>query len=211
MSSFVIPECDMFYRMIRITRTGRDTPGSRRLALRNFEVFGRLLEGDNEVIVNLDQERPLNGVIQFLGDECGGNVCGKDVVYVMGNAEAYGSVWYATDQSSGSYISVDEPDQWLILDFKCFRVSPTGYLVQSWNLRSLVIEASDDGLEWTEIDRREDVSYSVLRFEPCTFEIGDVCDFHRWFRMRQIRSNWDWDNKLWVRRFDLFGRVDPPI
>ena len=62
-------------------------------------------QGDNEVVLDLDQERPLNGIIGFLSDECG-SLCGKDAICAIGNQESYAWAFYATDQSSGPYYSL---------------------------------------------------------------------------------------------------------
>jgi hypothetical protein len=57
--------------------------------------------------------------------------------------------------TDSSFWSEDEPGQWICLDFKTLTIEPTHYTIWELPLKSWVVEASDDGGSWMEIDRHE--------------------------------------------------------
>ena len=101
-------------------------------------------------------------MIAHLTRECSGNVHDKGIVNV-----AAGSVYDSSchpknvvDLGTDSYYkSKNERDTWICYDFKERRVIPTSYSVRPCycgpgcsHLKSWVIEVSNGGSSWTEID-----------------------------------------------------------
>ena len=125
---------------------------------------------------------------------------------------------FATDtENETSYFeSLDEPDSWIALDFKGRRVSVTHYALKTWfwpagyqHLKSWVLEGSDDGEEWTELDRREDCPHlnnpsAVKRFK-CDLRIK--C---RHIRLRSTGPDHFGTNLMILSGIELYGRLTSP-
>jgi hypothetical protein len=95
------------------------------------------------------------------------------------------------------------------LDFKTVRIEPTHYTIKSaWRdyLKSWVIEGSDDGASWTEIDRRENNSDLNHHHAVKTFAVSQSGSIGR-IRLRQTGLNHSGINRWVLRAFELFGAV----
>ena len=57
-------------------------------------------------------------------------------------------------------------------------------------MSSWVIEGSDDGLDWREIDRREDDKNLCKSFVTTSFEIRCCDQMYKMLRVRQIGPSW---------------------
>jgi hypothetical protein len=101
---------------------------------------------------------------------------------------------------------------WVCYDFKRMRVILTDYSIRSRydsasnNLKSWVIEVSNDGEHWTEADRRENrdelCSANVIRlFSVSKPSIG------RYVRLRQIGFNNNGNFYTLISGFELFGAL----
>jgi hypothetical protein len=110
------------------------------------------------------------------------------------------------------FCSVNEPDQWIAYDFKDRSVKVTHYSIRSFygegeeDLKSWVIEGSNDGKRWMELDRRvnnwELNSPDVIR----TFQVtkSEEC---RIVRLRQIDQNHAGSDCICICSFELFGSL----
>jgi hypothetical protein len=85
------------------------------------------------------------------------------------------------------------------------RVRLTNYtLVTKW-LKSWVLEASLDGVNWKEIDRQTDTVY----FKDGKKHSFDVADRQEWrfFRLTQTGERHRCDNFLYLRAVEFFGKI----
>ena len=148
-----------------------------------------------------DSSKPLGGVIAHLTLECGGNVHDQGIVNVTASSypeTAKNAVDLGTDSH---YISHGEMDPWICYDFKRRRVIPTSYSVRSsdgfCHIKSWVIEVSNDGSSWTEIDRRDNNNDLHGKYATANFRISMVpSEGIRFFRLRQI----GWGNCIGLAR-----------
>ena len=116
------------------------------------------------------------------------------------------------------YCSNNEEDSWICYDFRERRVIRTSYSVGSigdglggLHLKSWVIEGSNHGSPWMEIDRRDDNSdlngFRVIR----NFEISKVpSESFRYFRLRQTGKNHcsrKSSNAVTLSSLELFGTL----
>ena len=140
------------------------------------------------------------------GRECGGNVHDKGIVNVTASS-VYSSCHPkgAVDLGTNStYVSNNENDSWICYDFKERRMIPKSYSVRSngfWpgrnHLKSWVIEVSNDGSSWTEIDRRDNNNDLHGKYATANFRISMVpSEGIRFFRLRQI----GWGNCIGLAR-----------
>jgi hypothetical protein len=100
------------------------------------------------------------GIISHLTAKSGGNVHDRGVIEITANSvsETFYPQNTADIEIGLSFCSDDKPSQWICLGFKTLRIEPTHYTIRTghWSpLKSWAVEGSDDGVSWTEIDRRE--------------------------------------------------------
>jgi hypothetical protein len=158
------------------------------------------------------------GLISCLTKAAGGNPHDKELISATG-ASHYGSsnarnvAEFGTETYFGSN---NIENQWMCYDFKDLRVSVTHYLIrtpdrdQGWcHLRSWVIEGSQDGSNWTELDRRENDPRLNGPKSTCNCEIRNVIET-RFVRIRSIGPTWRADHYLWLTAFELFGALGIP-
>ena len=165
----------------------------------------------------------LDGIFAYLRRECGGNVHGFGLVEVTASS-VKDSGWSAHNTVSGTdavYCSKDEKDTWICYDFKHRRVTPRSYSVMSagglpgWeHLKSWVIEVSNDGHSWTEIDRRDNNNDLNNKFATVNFEISHIpSEVFRFFRLRQTglnhfcRNNQPGNYKVNIQALEIFGTL----
>jgi hypothetical protein len=115
-------------------------------------------------------ESPLQGIISHLSRECNGNVIDHGIVDVRASSvydcPQYYQLKHAVElDSSSEFLSSNAPDQSITYDFKERRVRLSGYTIRSrthptWhahgNMKSWVVQTSDDGESWIVIDIRLD-------------------------------------------------------
>ena len=172
-------------------------------------------------VFHYDSSKPLNGIIAQLTRECGGNVHKKGVVEVTASSDFVGQVpENVVDLEEPScYGSENAINTWLCYDFKDKRVSPTSYTLRSrfngskdaHNLKSWVIEASNDGTSWQIIDRRDDNDDLNGRNVTHNFEIQptQTAQAYRYVRLRQTGPNHFPGTFYFVNlsSFELFGTL----
>jgi hypothetical protein len=163
---------------------------------------------------------PLEGIISYLSDKCGGNVHERGIVTITGH-DCYSdnlchAAFNAADLKADSYFySKNERNQSLTYDFGDRRIQVSHYAIRSrhnggvndFNLRSWVIESSIDGDHWIEVDRREDDSSLNGRNLTQLFKVCGESVQSRFVRLRQIGRNHSstLDHKMVISGFELFG------
>jgi hypothetical protein len=161
----------------------------------------------------------LNGIIDYLNTKFDGNVGDTGAVEILGEPWDFLDPKVAprnvADLTANSYFaSRNEPNQYIGYDFKSRRVRPTGYVIRScWNgytgsenLKSWVIEISDDGTKWTEIDRRENNDDLDGQNIVYPFSISAGRDA-RFIRLRQIGKNHIGGWCIMISAFEIFGTL----
>ena len=166
----------------------------------------------------------LDGVISHLTRECGGNVHDKGIVNVTASSVYNNSRYHHPKNAAGSgtewdYTSSNEEDTWICYDFKERRVLPTSYSVRSnddgpgrAHLKSWVIEVSNDGSSWTEIDRRDNNDELNAQYVIANFTISKVpSESFRFFRLRQTGKNHSDDHYsryyVYITALEIFGTL----
>ena len=169
-----------------------------------------------------DRLKPLAGIIAHLTRECGGNVHDKGIMNVTSSSVSPYPVnrqlWAknVVDFGTDSYFaSHGEPNSWILYDFKRNRVIPKSYSMKPSECgrlipKSWVIEVSNDGSSWTEIDRRDNNSdWPVIPgcyISPLNFKISRVqSQGFRFFRLRQTGKNHRGNDLLALQSLEVFG------
>jgi hypothetical protein len=201
-------------RMIRLVLTGKaqaDAPLVTYIfALQRFEVFG-LLAPLLAVHCPYDPSTPMQGIIGHLSRICGRHVADANVVQVVANNpnNVKGPARNAANFNSGEkFCSANLPDQWLCYIFTDSVVCPTNYAVRAVSSlrghpRQWVIEGSNDGTSWIELDSQFDINRKEA---IVAFKIARPQAI-RMIRLRQTGLNWESNDVLQLSWFELYGKL----
>jgi hypothetical protein len=164
----------------------------------------------------------LEGLISFLTQMCQGNPHDKQIICVTGTTTRTDPVFQArslVDLRSDSYFhSYLGPNQWICYDFRDMRVTVTHYVLRSvgppyqidtYQLRSWVVEGSDDEAKWIELDRHDGDSSLGALTPNSSFEVQTIAEF-RFVRLRQTGPNSSGNDYLIFRAWELFGGLRRP-
>jgi hypothetical protein len=162
----------------------------------------------------------LEGIISGLTSSCGGNVHEQGLVSITDSShhsDPYSGKIAADLVNANSYFhSINIPDQWLCYDFKNSRVSLTHYSIKTpafgtndRHLKSWVLEMSNDGSNWTEVDRRVNNNDLNGKNFIGTYSISGQVIESRFVRLRQIEKNHAGYDHLMISGFELFGTLRP--
>jgi hypothetical protein len=167
----------------------------------------------------LKKGKPLEGIIAHLTAKCGGNVHDKGIVAVIChrpyNQEVGNAAKNVADlHANAEFFSSKDPNQWIGYDFKTMRIKPTGYTVRRYhtggpgghNLKSWVVEGSNDLHDWFELDRKVNNGDLNAGNEVKTFGIssGVRC---RAVRLRQIDLNHKGTHVILISGLEFFGEL----
>jgi hypothetical protein len=160
---------------------------------------------------------PLKGIIHHLTLECGGNVHDRGVVSVtadrpLDDRPDYAAKNIADLEANSYFVCANAKDMSVCYDFKTLKVILTDYSIRSrWdltiqNLKSWVIEVSNDGQHWTEADRRENRDELCAQNVVRSFAVSKP-SVGRYVRLRQVGpSNYDRFVTV-LSGFELFGAL----
>jgi hypothetical protein len=173
-----------------------------------------------------------DGIIAHLTRECGGNVHDRGVVVVTsskpftdGNPLSEGefAAKNVADLAAGSaFCSAWRDDEenigctrnnWICYDFKQRRIMPTHYAIRSWNgapgaahPKGWIVETSEDGVAWKEVDRREDNAELNGKEITQTFTVPGSGG-GRFIRLVNIGKNHEGDDCLSISAWEIFGSI----
>ncbi|KAK8888273.1 hypothetical protein M9Y10_039339 [Tritrichomonas musculus] len=103
-------------------------------------------------------------------------------------------------------------NSWLCFDFKDHKVIPTNYTIKSLNsnhnLKTWVIEGSNDNSEWEKIDEQNEFPGLKEYFQVCTFNISNSeSKSFRYIRLLQTGKSCCDQNYLVMTSFELYGTL----
>jgi hypothetical protein len=148
----------------------------------------------------------------------GGNIHDRGVVHIIANRPFCDHPSYAAknvaDLGTNSYFqSVNEANQSICFDFKKMTITPTHYSIRthssglnSYHMKSWVLEGSTEGNLWIGIDRQNDCGDLKSQFAVATFSVGrseSIC----LLRLTQTGPTHYGHNYLIFTAFEIFGSV----
>jgi uncharacterized coiled-coil protein SlyX len=159
-------------------------------------------EDDRAIIAAYSARSPLDGLLAALARRCG----------TLENPRL--GPRNAADATDTNFVSQNEPDSWLCYDFKERRARLTHYTLRSRsdgfrnsnNPKDWVVEVSDDGERWTEVDRQTNNSDLNDTKMTGTYALGD-CPECRYVRLRLTGPAHSGKHFLVVSSFELFGSL----
>lgn len=163
------------------------------------------------------KEYPFDGILAYLNSLSGGNANEKNVVKITSSSVINSSMSCPSNilnyDSNDYFHSKTAENSWISLDFKQKRVLLSHYTLKSYegqvndsHLKSWVIEGSNDGVNWTELDRREDNNELNGKFKAKTFKCQRIMESRR-IRLRQIGKNHAGNDILTLCGLELFGTL----
>lgn len=161
---------------------------------------------------------PFNGIIRQLTKECNGNVHQNGIVNVTSSscsASRYPHYAIDFDDNLHYFCSDDAPNQWLQYDFKNRKVRPTHYSIKTcheygkgqYGMMNWIVQGSNDGVKWIELDYRKGVTDLDNFYAFHTFEIQKTTDFYRYLRITQNGPNSGGSHYLIFSALEYFGSI----
>lgn len=157
-----------------------------------------------------------SGIISRLSERAQGNVHLKGMVKVTASTSDHNEPWQVVDFSwNDVFFTENKTNSWLMFDFLDKRVEVVHYTLRTHkyqtgqcHLKAWIIEGSNNGTIWDELDRRmTPMLNGPNKFQ--TFPTTKHDCHYRLIRLRQIGPNWRGDNVLALANMELFGIVYP--
>ena len=153
-----------------------------------------------QIQIEFKKGEELNGILNYLNKKTGGNIHDNGTIEITSNSifspdrHPKNLIDY---QGSTLYHSKEESDVNVCFDFKEKKIQLESYTIKSYmcgrntnHLREWVVEGSNDGQNWTVIDRRENERKLNGSFAVATFDVNETADFYRFIRLKQTGLNW---------------------
>ena len=157
-----------------------------------------------------------NGIMRHLTEETGGNIHDNGTIEITSNS-IY-SNYYPRNivdyQRNNLYYSNNQENSEICFDFKDKEIQITSYSLKScnWgqnsdNLKSWVVEVSNDHQRWDEIDKRENNSILNGANLIGTFDTKENKSFYRFVRLRQTGKNWNNCYYTGIASIEFYGKM----
>lgn len=167
-----------------------------------------------------------DGIMRYLTRETKGNIHDNGTVSITSNSVSSGgdpkNLVNYEDESRYQSIMHGNGNAYIRFDFKDMTIQLTKYTIQSnscigkdwYDLRNWVIEVSDDGLKWEEIDRHVDDPSLNGHNIVFTFNVQKPNNgFHRFVQLRQTGVTWSRPSDKYHFFFcflEFYGKIKIP-
>ena len=120
------------------------------------------------------------------------------------------SPWNVIFNNRHYFSSANSPNQWIKFDFKEKKVLIDYYILQTYtasaHLKSWVLEASNDGECFIQIDKQDNSTKLNGENIKCTFYTQQN-EPYRYIRLRSTGPNWADTNNLIIQNIQFFGEL----
>ena len=127
-----------------------------------------------ELLKNRYINKKYEHILKQLSEEFNGNVHTLNIVHITASSIKFYSVEDIVEENSNYFSTNDEADSWIQFDFKERKVLLESYTLKthqgSWNLKNWILEVSNDGEHYTEIDRKENCNLINGLLKQATFK-----------------------------------------
>ncbi|KAK8849359.1 hypothetical protein M9Y10_018758 [Tritrichomonas musculus] len=168
-------------------------------------------------IFMMNNDKEFNGIFNYLRNLSNNNIENEvtfDSTYKDPNAK---NVVIYEDENK-FFNPINKPGNWISFDFKARKVILTDYTIRSihyganWSHpKSWVIEGSNDGKKWENLDEENDCSHLSGKSLVHTFKITnkEMKEFSK-IRMRSTGTSWDNGNYLSFEAIEMYGKLIDP-
>lgn len=163
-----------------------------------------------------------NGIMRYLTNKTDGNIHQNGTIKITSNSvrndpscQPENIVDY---EKENYYLSNDDKGVFICFDFKDNRVQLSDYSIKTFchspngtgHLRNWVIEVSNDGKEWKEIDRHSNDATLNGPKITAIFKVSKECnEFYRFIRLRSTGNDWHSSNEcyyVYCYFIEFFGK-----
>ncbi|KAK8871588.1 hypothetical protein M9Y10_007322 [Tritrichomonas musculus] len=186
----------------------------------------RYKEKLNEKEFKFQSNRYFEGIMNYLTNKTGGNIHDNKTIEITTNSTENNTPSchpkHLVDyQQRNYYKSGNVEGIFVCFDFKDKLVQLTDYALETFDnspngvhIKSFVIEVSNDGKSWNEIDRQTDCSQLNNSNVKAVFSIKqNRNDFYRFVRLRQTGNSW-WgitgNYYFYLYNLEFFGKISEP-
>ena len=151
-------------------------------------------------------------IIEHLNKQYNGNVHMKDIVHIT-SSTIYSNwgVENVVEDNNKHFGTKNEASSWIQFDFKKRRVLLDHYTLKTIDypenanhLKSWILEVSNDGQHYNEIDHHENCDLLNGNLRTATFNV--LCSTpQRFIRLKQTGENWKGNNTLKIANIDFSG------
>lgn len=162
--------------------------------------------------IELLHKEDFKGIIKYLTDKTGGNIHDNNTINVTSN-----SCHNSSDQPKNLldfncenyYQAKSKNDSWICFNFKNKRIKITSYSIKShvsssqYHLKSWILEVSNDGQNWINIDEHQNCEALNGSGNVGTFNVKSY-GFTQYVRLHQTDTPWGGHN-LWFHYLEFYG------
>ena len=162
-------------------------------------------------------DEPLKGIFWKLSEVIGGNPSRRSYVKLSSSSKTIKDSLAGIIQSNwnDSILTGSKEGHYITIDFKKHKIDLTRYSLRTGqrpkgidHLRSWKIEGSNDKENFELIDNRKDSralngSQNVFLSDPIKCK-----EPYRYIRLTMLDKNWSGKKRLFLQRFELFGKLE---
>jgi len=160
-----------------------------------------------------------NGVLYWIGTNGGkqswSNPAVSGLVKTTRSSEGGGVATDIAGRTVSASFSGNQSGSWWSIDLVRYRITPhkytlRGYAAPGFVIRNWVLEASNDGTDWTTV-KRHDYDSGLLPAAGATasWDIENVTQSYQHFRIRSTGPNSASDHRLFCSGIELYGNGVP--
>lgn len=207
------------FTMVRITQTSPNISGRNVFAIQNLELFGKIIKCDDKYPYT--ESEHATGILYALSRD------DKVIAYLSSNSPHVLLDHQTCSSWSSAYIKMQgaktiQDQVYFDIDFNKYKVDITSYVIKTINspkdyghLKSWVLLGSNDGISFTEIDRRvneDGLNYgSVFLHFSIRRSSQNSKTFFRVIRLALLDKNHSGDFVININSIELFGSIVLPL
>ena len=170
-----------------------------------------------------NKEKEFDGIMKFLTNETGGNIHDNGTIEITSNSiRSNCHPKNLVDfKKSNNYDSLDDGNATIVFDFKEKLIQLQSYSIKTndngpngCHLKNWVIEVSNDGKNWIEIDTHlKDPSLNGPNIISNFVVEKPKDDFYRFIQLRQTGNSWYQfcnHNRFWFFFIEFYGKLKIP-
>lgn len=178
-------------------------------------------KGSKIKVFSYKEGKDFNGIINYLTSKTGKNIHDSQTIEVTSNSiysnEHHPKNLLDLNDNNDYWSKVKDQNAWICFDFKDMKIEISNYSIKSGNckdsnnIKNWVIEISDDGNNWIQIDQHSNYTglngYRIIK----TFSVSRK-SFSRYCRFRHNGEYYGcyFSNTIIIRSIEFYGRLQEP-
>ena len=201
------------FKYVKLTQTDKNWADTYALCLQAIEFHGEVYVGENrekKEVFRYEKGKEWSGYFDYLTRLSIGNPVHSHEVAITSAASP--SKLVDLEWPNGYWRSPDAPNSYVLFKFPDMSVSIETYLIKSYSApgncypMTWELEGSDDGIQWTVIDRRTKVKTLCGPGKVGTF-ICDPSKKYKFIRIKQNGENYAGQHSFIMSHIEFFGSI----